>query len=210
MEIKIIKEKRKTISLKLLDSAHAVVKAPNRMSDAKINEFISEKRSWLDKAAAKLLARETFADEFDLMRFVYLDGKKQFKTEELAQNFNDFSPNKKNKTIMNFYLSKFEDLVSLVQDVSNKSGLEYRKLLPTNSVRVWGTYSSERVMKLNFKLVILPKELQYYVVVHELCHSLHFNHKPKFWASVEKLCPNYKMLKKQLAAYSFVLKSRFI
>ena len=37
-----------------------------------------------------------------------------------------------------------------------------------------------------------------YVVVHELAHIKHFDHSPKFWEMVEKYCPNYKELRKEL------------
>ena len=31
-----------------------------------------------------------------------------------------------------------------------------------------------------------------YVIIHELCHFLEFNHSPRFWKYVKKYKPNYK------------------
>ena len=64
-------------------------------------------------------------------------------------------------------------------------------------------------MKLNWKLLILPRNLAEYVVCHELCHSLHMNHQPKFWKAVEKICPDFKTRKKELSKYGFLLKNGF-
>ena len=37
-----------------------------------------------------------------------------------------------------------------------------------------------------------------YVIVHELSHFIHFNHSKEFWNLVNKYCPRYKQIKKEL------------
>jgi predicted metal-dependent hydrolase len=46
--------------------------------------------------------------------------------------------------------------------------------------------------------MLVPDELQDYVVVHELCHRIHMNHSPEFWAEVGKVLPDYKQRRKRL------------
>jgi len=56
----------------------------------------------------------------------------------------------------------------------------------------WGSCSLSGAIQFNWKLVMAPNSVVDYVVVHELCHLLHHNHSPAFWATVEKFCPDYR------------------
>ena len=37
-----------------------------------------------------------------------------------------------------------------------------------------------------------PKIIIDYIIIHELCHTIHFNHSKKFWNLVRDFSPNYK------------------
>jgi len=41
-------------------------------------------------------------------------------------------------------------------------------------------------------------ELIDYVILHELCHLRHRNHGPNFYKLLEEVCPDYKVLRKEL------------
>lgn len=62
----------------------------------------------------------------------------------------------------------------------------------------WGSCSSKRNLNFNWKLIQAPPEALDYVVIHELCHLIEFNHSPRFWSLVEKQMPAYKAWKKWL------------
>lgn len=207
MKIDIVKEHRKTIVLKLIDSENAVVKVPTRMSDKKIKDFLDSKMSWLEKNAKKLAENEDLASSFNFNEFIYLDGMQKMSIEDVILNTGKMSDSQKRKVVKKYYLSQFNQLEEIVHEVSEKTGLKYKEIKPVNSVRVWGSYNINGIMKLNWKLLILPRRLAYYVVCHELCHSLHMNHKPSFWRDVESICPNYKVLRKELSKYGFILKN---
>ena len=44
----------------------------------------------------------------------------------------------------------------------------------------------------------MPQYVIDYVVVHEICHLIHFNHSKEFWKMVEEIIPDYKERRKYL------------
>ncbi|MGH7141353.1 MAG: M48 metallopeptidase family protein [Minisyncoccia bacterium] len=64
----------------------------------------------------------------------------------------------------------------------------------------WGSCSSKGNLNFNWRIATLPPMLVDYVVVHELCHLIEFNHSPKFWALVGRTVPTYKEARKHLRA----------
>ncbi len=76
--------------------------------------------------------------------------------------------------------------------------LGYELDLPCRRISVrgqktrWASCSSEKDISLNYKLLFLPRPLVHYVLVHELCHTVHMNHSAQFWALVGDKLPDYK------------------
>ncbi len=62
----------------------------------------------------------------------------------------------------------------------------------------WGSCSSKKNLSFNFKLMQFRREIIDYVIIHELCHLKEMNHSKEFWALVERFCPGYKSLRKEL------------
>lgn len=67
-----------------------------------------------------------------------------------------------------------------------------------NTVSRWGSCSSLGNLNFHYKILFLPKHLQDYLIVHELCHLKEMNHSRKFWTLVEKTIPNYQANAHQL------------
>ena len=68
----------------------------------------------------------------------------------------------------------------------------------------WGCCDANKRIRLNWRLSMLPPDLQDYVLVHELCHLKHMNHSSAFWAEVKKILPDYASRKKRLKEYAFL------
>lgn len=62
----------------------------------------------------------------------------------------------------------------------------------------WGSCSRDGRLSFNYRLAVLPPRLAEYVVVHELCHLLAFDHSPRFWALVARAIPEHRALRKAL------------
>jgi hypothetical protein len=62
----------------------------------------------------------------------------------------------------------------------------------------WGSCSAAGNINLNYGLLFLPPDLVRYLFVHELCHTVHLNHSPRYWALVQSKEPHYKILERAL------------
>jgi predicted metal-dependent hydrolase len=78
-------------------------------------------------------------------------------------------------------------------------GIPYPELKVRKMTSRWGVCNRKnKSITINSELI--KKELKYidYVIVHELCHFIHFNHSSSFWESVSKYCSDYKQLRKEM------------
>lgn len=64
----------------------------------------------------------------------------------------------------------------------------------------WGSCNSRGELSFNYLLMMLPKHVIDYVVVHELCHLRYLNHSSYFWQLVTQYCPDYFNAKRWLKA----------
>jgi len=55
----------------------------------------------------------------------------------------------------------------------------------------WGSCSSRGNINLNLKLIFLPPLLVRYIMIHELCHTLHMNHSRDYWETVARFDSDY-------------------
>jgi len=78
--------------------------------------------------------------------------------------------------------------------VSRETGLGYQTLQVRGQKSRWGSCSSRGSISLNYKLLFLPCELVRYILIHELCHTVHPNHSPRYWNLVARFEPAYRDL----------------
>ncbi len=77
--------------------------------------------------------------------------------------------------------------------------IPWPKLVIRKMVRKWGHCNKRnKVVTLNTELIKYTLDEIDYVIVHELCHFIHFDHSKAFWESVSYYKPNYKENRKVL------------
>ena len=62
----------------------------------------------------------------------------------------------------------------------------------------WGSCTKSGVVTLNLELVRMPPECIDYVITHELCHMVEFNHSARFYEVQSRFMPDWKARKQQL------------
>ena len=87
--------------------------------------------------------------------------------------------------------------------IAAETGLRYAKLSIRASRTKWGSCSGRNHISLSLFLMTLPEHLRDYVIVHELCHTVHHDHSPRFHALVDRLVGGReKALNRELRAYA--------
>lgn len=83
-------------------------------------------------------------------------------------------------------------------------GLMSELNLPAPQLRVrkmrsrWGSCSRAAIITLNLELIRTPLECIDYVITHELCHLVEFNHSPRFYDLQARFIPDWKERKRRL------------
>jgi predicted metal-dependent hydrolase len=89
-------------------------------------------------------------------------------------------------------------LPSLLSEISRKTGLAFSRVRIRRQRARWGSCSAHGAISLNAALMFLPWNLTRYVLIHELCHTVHLNHSRSFWALVEQHDPEYRHAERAL------------
>ena len=164
MQVKIIKSKRKTISVEVR-MEEVIVRAPQRMTNREIQTFLAKKKEWIEKH------QTIMQEQAESVKHL------PFYTEE---DIHEFA-----KKAMKIIPEKVKYYAPIV-------GVDYGRITIRNQRTRWGSCSSKGNLNFNCLLVLFPDEVIDSVVIHELCHRKHMNHSASFYAEVEHIFPEYK------------------
>lgn len=90
-----------------------------------------------------------------------------------------------------------------LEELSRLTGLNYNKVTIRAARTKWGSCTAQNNISLSLYLMTLPSHLIDYVLIHELCHTIHHNHSPKFHALLDRLLGGReKIFAKELRQYS--------
>ena len=212
----IIRSKRKTLSISINENAELIVRAPNRISDQKIQDFINEKENWITRNQSVVKARDEDTAK-DKNMLLYLGTLFPLKTDNDAKkisfNGEEFlaglqNKEKTNKSLKTWYKNKFKEVaVPRLFYFAKKHNLQVNQVRIKEQKTLWGSCSSRNNINLNFLLIMAPLKVIDYVIIHELAHTIHKNHSVNFWNAVEEIMPNYKEAKRWLKENGYRLRT---
>lgn len=88
-------------------------------------------------------------------------------------------------------------------ELAAKHGLRYDRVTIRAARTKWGSCTARGDISLSLYLMTLPEHLRDYIIIHELCHTVHHNHSPRFHALVNKLTNGHEQeLARELRQYS--------
>ncbi len=94
-----------------------------------------------------------------------------------------------------------------LEELAKLHGFSYQKISIRLQKSRWGSCTKNGNISLNAKLLFLPRELMFYVMLHELSHLKHMNHSKAFWAVVAQCDADYLLHRKEMRKASFWMPS---
>lgn len=106
--------------------------------------------------------------------------------------------------ILNWYHQQaFQYLRGRVKNYQCRLGIFSKKILIKDQRTKWGSCSRRGILSFNWRLIMMPRPIIDYIVVHELCHLTHKSHNNKFWSQVETILPNFEERRNWLKQHSY-------
>lgn len=190
--------------------------APSFSALETIEAFIHKKSPWIvrkieeHKNKRTLLENKRFVDG---AKFLFLGQPYELslKTEDVKRPLVHLTPNgwevwispkmtEKHikKEFEGWYRAQAEEI--LMKQISlwfEKLGITDCDVKVRSQKRIWGScHPRRRKIFLNWQLVMAPREVIDYVIVHEICHLWIASHSQRFWKKVESILPEYKQCHK--------------
>lgn len=195
------KSKRKTVSFCVKSSDQLLVKAPWFLPDLMIKKIINNNQTKIDQLIenVKLQEKNKIAfKEGGSIPYVGTTLLIQFHSEKKVIVSGDilYVPigiKKIHKVIVDFYKLKTKQIVSEhILFLSDKIKCYPDNIKITFSNKRWGSCNSRNNICFSWRLCMLPPEVSFYIVCHELAHLVHLNHSRLFWEEVNFYCNDYK------------------
>ncbi len=169
MQYRVVRSKRKTLAIEVSIDGTVTVRCPFGCRDSQIAHFVEQQADWIEKA--KMTQRQKALKrppEPDEEQVIFL------------------------KNTARQYIPKrveyFEEL----------TGLKSASVKITSAKGRFGSCGPKNNLCFSYRLMLYPKAAIDYVIVHELCHTVHHNHSKEFWDLVEQVMPDYKKLRNLL------------
>ena len=219
-------KRAKKLSIKVTPALVEAV-APNGFPEGKLIEFVHRKRKWVYHKV------EQFASIDSEQRFSwperFVSGAKiPFRGRNMRLRVVDADVPRVRVTYRNAFLVEkpdhaseddvksaiekwlknrlVDDVLDFVSDYSPRIGIRPGRVQISKLKTRWGSCGKNGDIRINLLLVIAPKPVLEYVVVHELCHLKQRNHSEDFWLLVGELLPDYMKSKEWLMKHGMFLR----
>ena len=153
---------RKTLSVEVGREGQVIVRAPLRLSQKRIEQFVAAHADWIARAQQRQQARLAAHPEPDEARQAALI--RRARTE----------------------------LPPKVARYAREMGVQPAAVTITAARTRFGSCSAKNRICFSWRLMEYPEAAVDYVDVHELAHIVHKNHGPQFWALVERYLPDWR------------------
>lgn len=198
----------KNLRLEIKRDGSLVAYAPKGMSRREVDAFVKEKTAWIEKHRVPVpkIAAPPETVLFLGREYPAVSGGDAFCFDNAAFHIPDgISPEAQIEGVKELYrrLGKpyMAEKLRYWADKMNLPRPKDPKL--TGAKTRWGSCGGKNKNSICFSLLLMaaPERCIDYVAVHELAHTVYFNHGDDFWRLVEKYVPDRKNLKKILEEY---------
>ena len=145
------------ISLSVKPSGEVRLSYPRLVSTAKALRFLEEKTEWVLQMRTKISERAMSGADYTPIQIEALRSEAK------------------------------QVLPAMVERLAKLHGFKYGRVTIRATRSKWGCCTSQNNLSLSLFLMTLPTHLQEFVVLHELCHTIHHNHSAAFYTLLNKV-----------------------
>lgn len=202
-EYRLIRSKRRTLSISVDGEGALVVRAPLRMPVWEIEAFLGQKQRWIAQKQALAHSRERFVLQQDA-NMPFNGGFLRIRMCSVPMGMDRegwllLPAERPLEAAKAWRRQRAEQLLApRIAHWAGVTGLIPSSVHYTNAQKRWGSMNSRRQLRLNTALVHCPPDCQDYVIVHELCHIAQPNHSPAFHALVRSFLPQADAIRAKL------------
>ena len=205
--------RRKTIAIRLETDGSVLVRAPLRTPASEIETALRLRKVWITRARAEISALPVPLPLATRPTLPYLG--EEVPSVDGLPSVTDFEPPSPHQrrpeaersdeaaaaALAGWYRAAAGLL--LPPQVAHRAAIMGRtpeRVLISRQKHAWGSCGRDGTIRLSYRLMMLRPELIDCVIVHELCHLVHHDHSPAFWAEVARWQPDYKRLRAELTS----------
>jgi predicted metal-dependent hydrolase len=190
--------------LRLRFNKTVMVTIPRRGTKKFAREFVSSRKSWLEKQWRILESRRAPPQVLRPGMAILLHGRPvvlelRRSREEWELRFGSeralvANPAGNLRPALENHLRNAArvQLARRVRELAQTHFSTIKHIVIRNQKSRWGSCSCNGTISLNWRLIQLPDPVRDYIIIHELMHLRELNHSPRFWREVEKACPDYR------------------
>ena len=171
-----------------------LVSIPRHISFIEGFTFAQENSNWLIEQYNEMMPLIKIENgrkicfEGEKRKLIYLNDKKS--NVELGDKSIIITNNKNahQKIFYKWIKKRMSEKATLaVINFSKVINVKIRNIKLSNSFSYWGSCNSNHDISINWRLAFSPPAVLEYIIAHEMCHLVEFNHSKKFWKLVDKL-----------------------
>ena len=198
---KIVRSKRKTLALTIDSEAQLVVRAPMKLGEYIIKDFIRKKEKWIIDKQRQVMDYATKQSSFileDGENVLYFGKSYAVLRKDAAEiaiegNFLIVPATMPLEGFAAWMKEQGNDIIrERVDYFANLLGVKYSSIKMSEAKHRWGSCGKGNSLNFAWRLVMCPQSVIDYVVIHELSHITYKDHSAKFWTRVATVMPSYK------------------
>ena len=214
-----VSPRAKRLQIKVTSWGKVEVVVPSRMDIARVAPFPRKHRRWLERTLAKVRAARdaqpalsslvpgqvhltALAEEWHVS---YVSGRRaRVRADIAADGRRTLQVETAEGAAAHIALQGWiqdrarQCLIPWLQEVSEECRLPFARVSVRAQKTRWGSCTAQGHISLNRHLLFLSPRLARYVLIHELCHTVHLNHSRRYWALVRRHEPDYPAYEAEL------------
>jgi len=196
---KIVKSKRRTLSLVINNAGDFIVRAPLSYKDSVIFDFINKKADWIIKKRTEMLANKIQPLEFKngqtlrLLNKEYVILLSSIKSVKVRENTLILPINNTRIRLIAYLKRMLKKIVEeKINQINKIYGFKINRISISSAKTNWGSCSANNNLHFTYKLMLCPEQIIDYIIIHELVHTEIKNHSKTYWRRVKSIYPYYK------------------